>query len=227
MPLERWRTVRRPSPLDAARLTLGFGRVVERIASAGFPAGRRLAMVDLAVGPGPTPFVERPLLGDPARARASRPARGSRVAGGDPDRRPLRRPDGRAGRRGASDARCRRLRLARRVPGRARARRAALGRCRRRRGWTPSWTGLFDEDDRVCAELLPGRRASGRGPPRSRPRPACCSRWSPAASVLGLGRGGGSPAHATPATGRPATAGHTARPAVPRSTPRRARPPPP
>src|SRR5206468_1917970 len=56
--------VRRPLPADAARLTLGFGRLVERIAAAGFsPDGA--AISDLAVGPGPTPFVERPLLGRP------------------------------------------------------------------------------------------------------------------------------------------------------------------
>ena len=58
MPLERWRMVRRPSALDAACLTLAFGRVLERVARAGFPADG-LAMLDLAVGPGPTPFLER------------------------------------------------------------------------------------------------------------------------------------------------------------------------
>jgi hypothetical protein len=77
MPLERWRTVRRPTAVDAARLTLAFGRVLERIASAGFPADG-LAMLDLAVGPGPTPFVERPLLGDPGGARDRDPRSGQR-----------------------------------------------------------------------------------------------------------------------------------------------------
>ena len=72
MPLERWRTVRRPSAVDAARLTLAFGRVLERVATAGFPADG-LAMLDLAVGPGPTPFIERPLLGGPGDAREADP----------------------------------------------------------------------------------------------------------------------------------------------------------
>src|SRR5690242_16068673 len=78
MPLERWRMVRRPSALDAARLTLAFGRVLERIAQAGFPADG-LAMLDLAVGPGPTPFVERPLLGKPGGERANDPRAGQRL----------------------------------------------------------------------------------------------------------------------------------------------------
>lgn len=77
MPLERWRTVRRPAAVDAARLTLAFGRVLERIASAGFPADG-VAMLDLAVGPGPTPFVERPLLGDPGGAGDPDPRSGQR-----------------------------------------------------------------------------------------------------------------------------------------------------
>jgi hypothetical protein len=77
MPLERWRMVRRPSALDAARLTLAFGRVLERVARAGFPADG-LAMLDLAVGPGPTPFLERPLLGDPGAGPAGDPRAGQR-----------------------------------------------------------------------------------------------------------------------------------------------------
>ena len=77
MPLERWRMVRRPSALDAARLTLAFGRVLERVAQAGFPADG-LAMLDLAVGPGPTPFLERPLLGDPGAGPAGDPLAGQR-----------------------------------------------------------------------------------------------------------------------------------------------------
>ena len=77
MPLERWRMVRRPSALDAARLTLAFGRVLERVAQAGFPTDG-LAMLDLAVGPGPTPFLERPLLGDPGAGPAGDPRAGQR-----------------------------------------------------------------------------------------------------------------------------------------------------
>ena len=50
-----------PGAADAARLVLGFGRLVERVAVAGFEP--ELAGVDdFAVGPGPTPFLERPLL---------------------------------------------------------------------------------------------------------------------------------------------------------------------
>jgi len=64
MSLERWRAVRQPSAGDAARLVLGFGRLVERIATCGFRADSA-DLRDLAVGPGPTPFLERPLLGDP------------------------------------------------------------------------------------------------------------------------------------------------------------------
>ncbi len=68
LPVERWRMLRRPTAEDAARLTLAFGRLAERVAAAGFsPDAATLA--DVAVGPGPTPFLERPLLhggGDPA-----------------------------------------------------------------------------------------------------------------------------------------------------------------
>jgi hypothetical protein len=64
MSLERWRTTRRPTPTDAARLALSFGRLAERIALAGFPVDAA-DMSDLSVGPGPTPFLERPLVGSP------------------------------------------------------------------------------------------------------------------------------------------------------------------
>jgi hypothetical protein len=65
MSIERWRATRRPAPAESARLTLGFGRLAERIAAAGFPVDAA-GLADLAVGPGPTPFIELPLLGDPA-----------------------------------------------------------------------------------------------------------------------------------------------------------------
>jgi hypothetical protein len=69
LPVERWRALRRPNAHDAARLTLAFGRVVERIAAAGFCLDAA-SLADVAVGPGPTPFLERPCL-QPAGARGS------------------------------------------------------------------------------------------------------------------------------------------------------------
>jgi hypothetical protein len=77
LPVERWRMLRRPTAADAARLTLAFGRLAERVAAAGFsPDAASLA--DVAVGPGPTPFLERPLL-QPEGARAAAPGDGQRV----------------------------------------------------------------------------------------------------------------------------------------------------
>ncbi len=77
LPVERWRMLRRPTADDAARLTLAFGRLAERVAAAGFsPDAASLA--DVAVGPGPTPFLERPLL-QPEGARAAAPGDGQRV----------------------------------------------------------------------------------------------------------------------------------------------------
>jgi hypothetical protein len=64
IPLERWRMLRRPTSAGAARLTLGFGRLVERVVAAGF-APQAAELRDLSVGPGPTPFLDRPLLGAP------------------------------------------------------------------------------------------------------------------------------------------------------------------
>ncbi len=64
MSIERWRATRRPSAADAARLALSFGRLAERVAAAGFPVDAA-SLADFAVGPGPTPFIERPLLGSP------------------------------------------------------------------------------------------------------------------------------------------------------------------
>jgi hypothetical protein len=64
MSVERWQLTRRPGPADAARLTLAFGRLAERIAAAGFPVDA-CDLGDCAVGPGPTPFIERPLIGSP------------------------------------------------------------------------------------------------------------------------------------------------------------------
>jgi hypothetical protein len=65
MSIERWQATRRPGSADAARLALAFGRLAERIAAAGFPVDA-CDLGDCAVGPGPTPFLERPLLGSPA-----------------------------------------------------------------------------------------------------------------------------------------------------------------
>jgi hypothetical protein len=65
MTIERWQLTRRPAAADAARLTLAFGRLAERIAAAGFPVDA-CELGDCAVGPGPTPFLERPLLGAPS-----------------------------------------------------------------------------------------------------------------------------------------------------------------
>jgi hypothetical protein len=76
LPVERWRMLRRPTPADAARLTLAFGRLTERVAAAGFSPDAA-ALADVAVGPGPTPFLERPLL----HAASRRP-----VAAGDGQR---------------------------------------------------------------------------------------------------------------------------------------------
>ncbi|HEY0388524.1 MAG TPA: hypothetical protein VGC71_08790 [Gaiellales bacterium] len=64
MTVERWQATRRPGAADAAALTLAFGRLAERIAAAGFPVDA-CDLADCAVGPGPTPFIERPLLGSP------------------------------------------------------------------------------------------------------------------------------------------------------------------
>src|SRR5947209_12648474 len=64
MSVERWQLTRRPGVADAARLALAFGRLAERIAAAGFPVDA-CDLGDCAVGPGPTPFIERPLLGSP------------------------------------------------------------------------------------------------------------------------------------------------------------------
>ena len=64
MSVERWRATRQPGPAAGARLTLAFGRLVERISAAGFVVDSA-DLSDFAVGPGPTPFLERPLLGSP------------------------------------------------------------------------------------------------------------------------------------------------------------------
>ena len=65
LPVERWRMLRRPAAADAARLALAFGRLAERVAAAGFSPDLAV-LADVAVGPGPTPFLERPLLQTPA-----------------------------------------------------------------------------------------------------------------------------------------------------------------
>ncbi len=64
LPVERWRMLRRPGAADAARLALAFGRLAERVAAAGFSPDLAV-LADVAVGPGPTPFLERPLLQPP------------------------------------------------------------------------------------------------------------------------------------------------------------------
>jgi hypothetical protein len=78
VPVVRWRAMRRPAAADAARLVLGFGRLVERVAAAGFEP--ELARVDdFAVGPGPTPFLERPLLPLPGADPSAPPGGGQRM----------------------------------------------------------------------------------------------------------------------------------------------------
>jgi hypothetical protein len=72
MPLERWRGMRHPSAVDAARLALGFGRLVEAVSAAGFAADIAEPS-DFGVGPGPTPFLELPLLGRPDAPAILRP----------------------------------------------------------------------------------------------------------------------------------------------------------
>jgi len=67
LPVERWRMLRRPAAADAARLALAFGRLADRVAAAGFSPDLAV-LADVAVGPGPTPFLERPLLQPPAGA---------------------------------------------------------------------------------------------------------------------------------------------------------------
>ena len=64
LPVDRWRMLRRPAADDAARLALAFGRLTERFAAAGFSPDLAV-LADVAVGPGPTPFLERPLLQPP------------------------------------------------------------------------------------------------------------------------------------------------------------------
>ncbi|MDX6593766.1 MAG: hypothetical protein QOJ13_2962 [Gaiellales bacterium] len=95
MSVDRWRTTRRPTAADAARLALAFGRLAERIAAAGFPVDAA-DLSDFSVGPGPTPFLERPLIGAPhLNATLVGPTDGQRtlarlfaasVAGDVPDR---------------------------------------------------------------------------------------------------------------------------------------------
>jgi hypothetical protein len=68
IPPERWRTMRGPTGAEAGRLTLAFGRLLEAVAAAGFPTA--LAEPgDFAVGPGPTAFLEQPLLEPPGTPR--------------------------------------------------------------------------------------------------------------------------------------------------------------
>ena len=78
VPVVRWRAMRLPGPADAARLVLGFGRLVERVAAAGF-APELAGVDDFAVGPGPTPFLERPLLPLPGAVPEAPPGGGQRM----------------------------------------------------------------------------------------------------------------------------------------------------
>jgi hypothetical protein len=82
IPPERWRTVRGPTGAEAGRLTLAFGRLLEAVAAAGFPAASA-EPGDFAVGPGPTAFLEQPLLEPPGTPRpiAERSAGQSVLAG--------------------------------------------------------------------------------------------------------------------------------------------------
>ncbi len=206
MPLERWRTARRPSPLDAARLTLGFGRLVERIAAAGF-APDAAALADLAVGPGPTPFVERPLLGRAGDVRPGSDPGGSRVLAAILLAVHAGKPEGELGRwvedadaaRHASLSEC--LDELERIA-------AALGTARAP-GLDGELDGVFDEDDLRLAELLPADAPRGRAH-RLAAAVGVLLALLAAASVLGVGRGGGSPAHATPTTVPPASVVHHA-----------------
>jgi hypothetical protein len=68
IPAERWRTMRAPTGAEAGRLTLAFGRLLEAVAGAGFPAASA-EPGDFAVGPGPTAFLEQPLLEPPGTPR--------------------------------------------------------------------------------------------------------------------------------------------------------------
>jgi len=110
VPLDRWRMIRRPTPGGAARLAVAVGGLLERVAAAGFPADA-LDVRDLAVGPGPTPFLDRPLLGMAGRehSAAASPASGQRAlarvlraAAGDGMAEPLEAWAARAGARGFS-----------------------------------------------------------------------------------------------------------------------------
>jgi hypothetical protein len=78
VPVVRWRAMRLPGPADAARLVLGFGRLVERVAAAGFEP-ELAGVADFAVGPGPTPFLERPLLPLPGALPPAPPGGGQRM----------------------------------------------------------------------------------------------------------------------------------------------------
>jgi hypothetical protein len=108
VPLDRWRMIRRPTPGGAARLAVAVGGLLERVAAAGFPADA-LDVRDLAIGPGPTPFLDRPLLGmaGPEHPPATSPASGQRAlarvlraAAGDGMAEPLEAWAARAGARG-------------------------------------------------------------------------------------------------------------------------------
>jgi hypothetical protein len=68
IPPDRWRTMRAPTGADAGRLTLAFGRLLEAVAASGFPAASA-EPADFAVGPGPTAFLEQPLLEPPGTPR--------------------------------------------------------------------------------------------------------------------------------------------------------------
>jgi len=80
--IDRWRTMRRPTAAEAARLTLAFARLIEAVGASGFPPD--IAEVgDFAVAPGPTAFLEQPLLTPPGAPSAiTRRAAGQQLLAG-------------------------------------------------------------------------------------------------------------------------------------------------
>ena len=176
--------VRRPSALDAARLTLAFGRVLERVAQAGFPTDG-LAMLDLAVGPGPTPFLERPLLGDPGAGPAGDPRAGQRSLAAIVTAAHFGELEG-ALARWRDEARSESFASLAACLDALEATAAEIGAAPS--GLDAELAGLFDEDDLRLESLLPpaGER---RGLRRAAAPPASCCALLAAWAVLGRGQG--------------------------------------
>src|SRR5436305_1273706 len=78
LPVERWRALRRPAAADAVRLVRACGVLADHVAAAGF-APDAATLADVAVGPGPTPFLERPLLPSPGGGGAVPAGSGQRI----------------------------------------------------------------------------------------------------------------------------------------------------